>query len=499
MKKFKILPILLMILMFTALLPVSALADGEPEITAKAAVLLNAETGEVYFSKNAENIVHPASTTKIMTALLVVEAIERGELSLSDEITAGDDCQYNMDESSSHANPAIEPGETMTVEDLLYCAMLVSANEACNILAKEVSGSVEAFVDAMNARAQELGCTDTHFANCNGLEDSDHYTTAQDFALIAQEAVNHNKVVELCSTLTYTVPETNVAEARELVNTNSLLNPNSDYYFEYAYGIKTGFFKNAGYCLVSAASHNDMDVICVMLGSEESGDQFGDTLEVYDWFYETYSNREILSSTATLLTLDVELGTADSTGVRADSAVSVILPKDEDISGDVTYQVTLYDLREGEALQAPVNAGQVLGEVTALLNGEVCGTSYLVATTTVEMSRVEYLRSEVSDLFQTPAVRRVLTILIILLAVYILLVVFYYYQRIRHLRSVREAKRIRAVRQAREEAEWLDFPDELEEAEIEYFPAEPEAYSEESSRSSRSSYDNDSYFDSFFK
>ena len=495
MKKFKILPILLVILMFTALLPVSALADGEPEITAKAAVLANAETGEIYFSKNAENIVHPASTTKIMTALLVVEAVERGEIGLSDKVTAGDDCQYNMDESGSHANPAIEPGETMTVEDLLYCAMLVSANEACNILAKHVSGSVDAFVDDMNIRAQELGCVDTNFVNCNGLEDPNHYSTAQDFALIAREAVSHSKFVEICSTLDYTVSETNVAEERELRNTNNLLNPNSKYYYEYAYGIKTGFFKNAGYCLVSAAAYNDMDVVCVILGSEESGDQFGDTLEVYDWFYETYSNREILSSTATLLTLDVELGTADSTGVRADSAVSVILPKDEDISGDVTYQVTLYDLREGEALQAPVNAGQVLGEVTALLNGEACGTSYLVATTTVEMSRMEYLRSEVSDLFQTPVVRRILTILIILLAVYILLVVFYYYQRVRHLRSVRAAKRVRAVRQAREEAEWLDFPDELDEPGIEYFPAEPE----ESPEAYRPARDNDSYFDSFFK
>lgn len=499
MKKFKILPILLALLMFAALLPVSALADDEPAITAKAAMLVNAETGDVYFSKNADDVVYPASTTKIMTALLVVEAIERGDLSLSDEITAGDDCQYNMDESSSHANPAIVPGETMTVEDLLYCAMLVSANEACNILAKEVSGSVDSFVDAMNARAQELGCTNTHFVNCNGLEDPDHYTTARDFSLIAREAMQHSKLVEICSELSHTVPETNKADARSLVNTNSLLNPNSDYYFEYAYGIKTGFFKNAGYCLVSAASHNDMDVICVMLGSEESGDQFGDTLKVFDWFYSAYSNREILSSTATLLTLDVELGTADSTGVRADSSVSVILPREEDTSGRVTYQVTLYDHKEGEPLQAPVNAGQVLGEVTALLDGEVCGTSYLVATTTVEMSRVEYLRSQVHDLFQTPAVRRILTILIILLAIYILLVAFYYYQRVRHLRSVREAKRIRAVRQAREEAEWLDFPDELEDANIEYFPDESPDRPRGSASRDHGSYDNDSYFDSFFK
>ncbi len=495
MKKFKILPILLVILMFTALLPVSAAAAGGPEITASAAILANADTGEVYFSKNAEDRVQPASTTKMMTALLVVEAIERGDIALDDEVVAYDDCQYNMDEYSSHANPAIEPGEVLTVEELLYCAMLVSANEACNILGDYVSGSVNSFVAAMNDRAAELGCTGTNFENTNGLEESGHYTTAADFALIAQEAVKHTLLLEICGTLTYTVPETEYAYERELVNTNSLLNPDSDYYFEYAYGIKTGYFTNAGYCLVSAASYNSMDVVCVVLGGEESGDQFGDTLAIFNWFYDTYSNREILSSTDTLMSVPVELGTADSTGVRADTPVSVILPNDYDTSG-LKYQVTLYDLREGQSLQAPVNAGEVLGEVTVLMDDEVYGTSYLVATTTVEMSRVEYLRSQVRELFQTPVVRRIITLLIILLAIYVLLVVFYYYQRVRHLRSVREAKRQRAYRQAQEEADWLDIPEEEDyDPGIDYFSEEPgKLPPERDGEPSR-----DSYFDSFFK
>lgn len=493
MKKFKILPILLAILMFAAMLPVSAMADEtEPEITANAAVLADAATGEVYFSKNADRVVHPASTTKMLMALLVVEAVERGEISLADEVTASDNCQYNMDEYSSHADPAIVPGEVMTVENLLYCAMLLSANEACNILAEHVSGSVDAFVDAMNARAEELGCENTNFENANGLEDPNHYTTAADFAKIAQEAVKNTTLMSICSALSYTVPATNEADARELVNTNSLLNPNSDYYYEYAYGIKTGYFTNAGYCLVSASAYNEMDVVCVVLGSEEKGDHFADTLEIFDWFYETYSNRQVLSSTQTLMPVAVELGTEDSTGVRADTAVTKVLPKDYE-TADLKYSVVLYHEMEGRPLEAPVNAGEVLGEVTVLLDGEECGTAYLVATNTVEMSRLEYLRSQSEELFQTPVVRRIITLLICLLGIYVLLVLFYYWQRVRHLRSIRRAKRARAVRQAREEAQWLDFPEVPEDDyEMDYYRAAEEPA--EDAGSSR-----DGYFDSFYK
>ncbi len=493
MKKFKILPILLAILMFATMLPVSAMADeSEPEITANAAVLADAATGEIYYSKNSDKVVHPASTTKMLMALLVLEAVDRGEIALTDEVTASQNCQYNLDEYSSHADPVIEPGEVMTVENLLYCAMLLSANEACNILAEHVSGSVDAFVDTMNARADELGCQNTHFVNTNGLEDPDHYTTAADFAKIAQAAVQNSTLMSICGTLHYTVPATNVAAAREMTNTNSLLNPNSDYYYEYAYGIKTGYFTNAGYCLVSASAYDEMDVVCVVLGSEEKGDHFADTLAIFDWFYDTYSNRQILSSTQTLMPVTVELGTEDSTGVRADTAVTKVLPKDYETT-DLKYSVVLYHEMEGRPLEAPVNAGEVLGEVTVLLDGEECGTAYLVATSTVEMSRMEYLRSQSAELFQTPVIRRIITLLICLLGIYVLLVLFYYWQRVRHLRSVRRAKRARAARQAREEAQWLDFPEVPDDDyEMEYF--QPGDGTEE-----RGSASQDNYFDSFYK
>lgn len=525
MKKFKLLSLLLILILAASLLPVSALAVSDPEIGAKAAILVNRDSGEVYFEKNADERIQPASTTKIMTALLVVEAVERGDISLAEGVVASEDSLYNIDEESTHANPQIQPGESMNVQDLLYCTMLVSANEACNILAKHVSGSVSAFVDAMNARAQELGCTGTHFANANGLEDGDHYSTAADFALIAREAMSHPLLQQICSTQTYTVPETNVTGARSLKNTNLLLNDESDFYFEPAYGIKTGFFTNAGYCLVSAAEKDDMDVICVVMGGVEEYDNFRDTITIFNWLFDNFENRQILSSAETIVTVPVYMGTSDTVGVRAEDAVTVILPKDYD-SSHIGYQYVLYHEQRGENLEAPVNAGEIVGELTVVELDDnkntvrTFGTSKLVAASSVEMSRKEYIMSQLTDLFQTEPVRKIITILIILLAAYLLLVVFYYVQRIRHLHSVRVAKKERAARLAEEEAGYLTFPEEpaSTEPDIDFFaepeesmpleldePAAPAAPSEEpkpaapTPRTPRVDFADDDFFDSFFQ
>ena len=475
MKKFKILPFLLILLLSVTLMPLTALAADEPSVGARAAIVVDADTGAAYYEKNADQAMQPASTTKMMTALLTVEAAERGEIAFSDSVTASGNFNYNLEEDSSDANPRIQAGENMTVEDLLYCVMLPSANEACNILASYVSGSVDAFVDAMNARARELGCENTHFMNANGLEEEDHYSSAADLARIAREAMNHSKFSQICGTYRHTVPETNVSEARELINSNGLLDKDGDYYYEYAYGIKTGYFTNAGYCLVSIAEKDDMNVICVVLGSQSPGDQFTDSITLYKWFFDNFEYRQILSSTQTVATVPVNMGTSDTVDVRAEDVVSVLLPKDFD-SSHLGYQYTLYHEAQGETLTAPLNAGTLLGEVSVVEtddNGyavQTLGTSKLVAASTVEMSRVDYIRSQVKDLFLEPVVRKILTILIVLLAIYVLLVVFYYIQRIRHLRSVRRAKRERALRQTEEEARWLTLPaEEYDEPGIDYF------------------------------
>ena len=456
MKKFKHLSILLMFCLLAALLPGGASALSDPEIQADYAVLMDAATGEVYFDKNAQSQTAPASTTKLVTALLVVEAIERGDISLYDVVSAYEDCQYNLESDSTNAQPIISVGEEMTVENLLYCAMLVSANEACNILAEYVSGSIDAFVAEMNQRAMELGCTNTHFANANGLEDANHYTTARDMAILAREALNHSLFREICGTLSRTVPSTNYNYARYLGNSNQLLDPDSPNYNEDAYGIKTGYFSNAGYCLVSAVDRNDMDLICVVFHSYYNDEtyeygHYTDTNAIYDWFYDNFSTQTLLSSTTELTQVSVDMGAENSVGVRAESSVTALLPNDVDLS-TLEYQIILYSERDGQKVEAPVSAGDRLGEVTVVLDGTACGFSYLLANGTVEMSRLQYLRTAASATFKTPVVSRIARLLIILLALWLVLSIVYRVQRARHRMSVAKARRERAERQMRGDA-----------------------------------------------
>ena len=164
----------------------------------------------------------------------------------------------------------IQAGETLTVEQLLQCMLIVSANEACNILAEQVSGSVDAFVDAMNAKAADLGCEDTHFVNATGLHDSQHYTTAWDLYRITAEAMTHEDFMRICDTARATIPATNLSEERNLYTTNYLIDTwrSLGYIYSNAHGIKTGSTDEAGHCLVSSASEGSLSLISVALGGD---------------------------------------------------------------------------------------------------------------------------------------------------------------------------------------------------------------------------------------
>ena len=209
MKKIKLLPIILILTLLVSALGLPALALEQPEINSPRAVLMDAASGRVFYEKDADSQAYPASLTKVMTVLVAVEAIERGEFSLTDSVTASERCLEGMVDDGSTAG--IVPGETMPLQDLLYCALLASANEACNVIAEYVSGSVEAFVEQMNALAAKLGCSGTHFANTHGLPDDDHYTTARDMAVIYREAISHELFAEISGSVGYTVAATNVS------------------------------------------------------------------------------------------------------------------------------------------------------------------------------------------------------------------------------------------------------------------------------------------------
>ena len=240
------------------------------QVEAAAAILVDVDTGAVLYEYNAQEQRYPASITKVMTALLALEAVDRGEISLDQVVTLTDDLYQDIGEGGSSAD--LRAGEQLSVLDLLYCVLLPSANEACNALAQVTAGSIDAFVERMNQRAQELGMEATHFTNTHGYHDAGHYTTAYDIYLMCREAMEHETFRTITSSRSHDLPATEFHEARTIYDTNALISSwqyGSRYLYEYATGIKTGSTPEAGYCLASAASKDGRDLICVVLGGGE--------------------------------------------------------------------------------------------------------------------------------------------------------------------------------------------------------------------------------------
>ena len=392
MKKYRFLSLLLL---FAILLPFSttAMALEDPAPACTAALVVDATYDEVLYEMNAHEKRYPASLTKIMTAMLALEAVDRGELTLSDMITAPEGIHNGLAADGSTQN--IKSGEIMSLQDLLYCVLLPSANEACNVIAYAVSGSTEDFVALMNERAAELGMTGTHFANTHGLHDDNHYTTAWDVYLMSREAMKNATFREIVSTAEYFVPPTNVSEQRQFYNTNALLSnlKYRGYVYQPAIGIKTGSTGQAGYCLASAAEQDGRTLYCVVLGAElvKQPDEsykrmnFSESSRLLEWGFDNFSYRTILETSEPMAQLEVTLSDTDHVLVRAEGSVAALLPNDQDLS-EFEQTIELYS----ESVEAPVAEGQVLGEVHISLNGEDYGSLSLVALNDVERSDLLY-------------------------------------------------------------------------------------------------------------
>ena len=414
--------LLLVLTASLALTPVSAAEeDGgvtPPEFHCEAVLLVDANTGKAVYEKNAHERMYPASLTKIMTALLVLEAVDNGQLSLDQQVTATESAMEGLAADGSSAG--IKAGEILTVEQLLQCMLIVSANEACNILAETVSGSVDAFVEAMNAKAEALGCEETHFVNPSGLHDSQHYTTAWDLYRITREAMTHEDFMRICDTARATIPATNLSEERNLYTTNYLIDTwrSLGYIYANAHGIKTGSTDEAGHCLVSSATNGNLSFISVVLGGPrvtlEDGEirtySFFDTRELFKWAFANFSYQTVLEESELVKEVSVALSQVDHVSVHPASDVEVLLPNGTDPS---SLERTL----EYESpVDAPIQEGQVLGTLSLSLNGEVVATVDLLASHDVEASGLLVFVRNVRDFFSMTAVRVVLVILVVLAA-----------------------------------------------------------------------------------
>lgn len=252
-----------------------------PEIAEETGVLMEASTGQILFDKGMDEIRYPASTTKIMTTLLILENIE----DLSQTVTFTDVITPDLEPGNSTINAQV--GEQLTVEQCLYAIMLASANEVCTQMAVYVAGSVENFVSMMNQRASQLGCQNTHFVNANGLPDPNHYTTAHDLALILAAAIQNEDFCRISGSATYTIPATNMTSSpRNLENSNALIN-DSEYHYDGVIAGKTGHTEAAKNTLVTAAARDGMTLVCVVLRSDGEN-RFIDTVSLFDYGFENF-------------------------------------------------------------------------------------------------------------------------------------------------------------------------------------------------------------------
>lgn len=399
--------------------PAEAAWVTDPDVDAKAALLIDRKTGAVLYALNEHDELYPASLTKIMTCLLVLEAVDEGRLTLSQEITATPTALEGLAEDGSTAG--IEAGETLTVEELLYCLMVVSANEAGAILAEKISGTVESFVDRMNAKARELGCENTHFMNPHGYHDSQHYTSAWDLYLITKAALEHPMFMTVCDASSHIVPATNLSPERQLNNTNFLIRSGREYYNPDVHGVKTGSHSQAGNCLVSTAQHASMDLLCVILGADRIQDEKGIwwtysfvyTDKLYNWAFDNFSYQVILKEDDVAGEAPVSLSSTDHVTLRPERAVELLLPKGVELE-ELEKTLTL----KSDPAEAPIAEGDVLGTMTITLDGEELAEVDLLAFTSVEASRLRVLWRDVKQFFSTTAAKVVLGVLLALAAVF---------------------------------------------------------------------------------
>lgn len=438
MKKYRICSLLLTFMTLVSLLAVPAAALEEPDLFCRNAILVDANYDEILYEKEAYAKAYPASITKVMTALLTLEALENGQLTEDTPVTISELASEKKFPDESTAN--LKPGEQLTVKQLLYCLLLPSANDAAKALAETLGGTVEDFVVLMNQKAGELGCQGTHFVNPHGLHDPEHYTTAYDIALMMRAALEYDLFREIVGTPSYTIPATAQSEERYFFNTNGLISNlyYSGYIYDKCIGGKTGSTDEAGRCLVSAAEDGDTLLISVILGSgpiEVEGysnlrqGQFTESTKLLKWGLNNFERVTITKGSEPVDKVAVTLSRdTDEVMVKPQGSITLTLPKD--LNTDlIESEITLF----AEEVEAPVEEGQVLGAMKLSYEGEVYGTLDLVAVTSVERSDLLYKKAQFIDFFQQNHVK--VALVVILLLVVALLLKFTVFRKRHRYRS----------------------------------------------------------------
>ena len=332
------------------------------KIYSDAVILIENQTGKTLYEKNSEQKMYPASTTKILTAIL---SIEKGNL--NDKVTVSKTAIAQM--KPGYTSAYLSEGEIISVEDLLKVLLINSANDASNVLAEYISGSIDSFVNLMNEKSKELGCTNTHFVTTNGLHDDNHYTTAKDLAIIARYCMQNETFRKIVSMKKCVIPATNKSEERIYKNTNDLINPTSGYYYPSCIGIKTGFTSEAKNCLISACSKNGLQVIAVVLGASitenHKSARYVDSKTLYDYTYSNYSIQNIAKASSVIETIEVKNATdkTKSWDLKLAKDLNVLVNNKD--NENIKTEIVLKD-----NISAPIATNSVVGNITYIVGAD---------------------------------------------------------------------------------------------------------------------------------
>ncbi len=385
--------------------------------------MLNTDTGVTIYEKNAYDQMYPASTTKMMTALLAIELCP----DMDTMVTVNEKVETMLIGTDS-TKAGLKPNERISMLDLLHCLMLPSGNDAALAIAFYIGdGDLNYFVALMNERATTLGCVNTHFVNPHGLHDENHYSCAYDLSLIATKAMEHPVFASIVSSTAHWIEPTNKNEGRYVYNTNHLMNVNysSTYYYSYCKGIKTGRTSKAGNCFVGYATKNGYNYICVCMGApmlnEDKGIKFNAAFisakELFDWCFNNLSLKEVVSANTVVQTVDLELAwNQDELTLIPEESFTTLLPAT--ITGTAVMKkfepLPEYKAEDGSIkVTAPVKKGDVIAVMTLNFAGEEIGKINLVASESIERSDVLYLLSIADNIVSSTVFRVLLVIAIV--------------------------------------------------------------------------------------
>lgn len=445
--KSKFLIVLSVLIAALLLLPATSLAaDGPEALIAQSAILVERDSGTVLYEYNADERRAPDSMVKLMTLLLAAEAVESGDVLRNEYVTASEGAFFDI--TSDSETRGITAGESMPFIDLMYCAFVGSANEACNIIAEHVSGSVGQFVELMNKRARELGCADTVFTNTHGQKDTRQYSTARDLSKITIEAAKSPLFTEVAGAISHTTAATDTSAPRSMTNSNYMLDEDrTRFYYKYAVFGKVSATYESGYGCTEYAERNGMSLISVMLGSSAIVTDDGtiyqnmtETKRLLEWGFESYSWRTVLAKTKLVGKVPVELGDgADYVNLRVAEDVILLLRNDVEDSS-VTRELRLYGSDDDGALTAPVEAGAVLGELDVFVDGRLMKTVKLEADASIGLQRVSLLRRQIMAALGSTWFKVIVIIAALLFAAYAAIVIRYNVIRARRVREIQAKK-----------------------------------------------------------